>query len=50
VQLYTGFVFGGPLTPSRIAAGLARRARAEGFVRVQDAVGTGVPAPVSSGG
>ena len=39
VQLYTGFVYGGPLAPSRIARGLARRAHAEGFARVQDAVG-----------
>jgi len=39
VQLYTGFVYGGPLAPSRVARGLARRARAEGFARVQDAVG-----------
>jgi dihydroorotate dehydrogenase len=39
VQLYTGFVYGGPLTPRRIAAGLAARARAEGFESVQAAVG-----------
>lgn len=40
VQLYTGFVYGGPGTPATVARGLARRARAEGFARVQDAVGT----------
>jgi dihydroorotate dehydrogenase len=42
VQLYTGFVYGGPGTPSRVARGLAERARAAGYERVQDAVGTAV--------
>ena len=49
VQLYTGFVYGGPGTPARIARGLADRARAAGFERVQDARGTptgGRPVPV----
>ena len=41
VQLYTGFVYGGPGTPARIARGLARRSRDAGFERVQDARGTG---------
>ena len=41
VQLYTGFVYGGPLAPSRIARGVARRARAAGFDTVQQAVGSG---------
>ncbi len=41
VQLYTGFVYGGPDTPGRIARGLLVRARAEGFARVQDAIGAG---------
>lgn len=41
VQLYTGFVYGGPGTPGRIARGLLARARAEGFARVQDAIGAG---------
>ena len=40
VQLYTGFVYGGPGTPARIARALAERARAGGFARVQDAVGS----------
>jgi len=39
VQLYTGFIYGGPLTARRIARGLARRAREGGYARVQDAVG-----------
>ena len=46
VQLYTGLVYGGPGTPERIARGLAERARAEGFARVQDAVGADASAPV----
>ena len=49
VQLYTGFVYGGPGTPARIARGLADHARAAGFARVQEAVGThagGRPVPV----
>jgi dihydroorotate dehydrogenase len=33
VQAYTGFVYGGPLWPRRMHAGLARRARAGGFSR-----------------
>lgn len=41
VQLYTGFVYGGPGTPGRVARGLLARARAEGFARVQDAIGAG---------
>jgi dihydroorotate dehydrogenase len=41
VQIYTGLVYGGPLTPSRLARGLARRATRDGFARVQDAVGVG---------
>jgi dihydroorotate dehydrogenase len=40
VQGYTGFIYGGPLWPHRVQAGLARRARAEGFTSIQDAVGT----------
>ena len=39
VQLYTGFVYGGPTTPASIARGLAEIARARGYTRVQDAVG-----------
>jgi dihydroorotate dehydrogenase len=41
VQGYTGFIYGGPLWPHRVQAGLARRARDHGFSSIQDAVGTG---------
>jgi dihydroorotate dehydrogenase len=37
---YTGFIYGGPLWPSRMHRGLACRAREAGFASVQDAVGT----------
>lgn len=40
VEVYTGFVYGGPGFPSRLARELAALARANGFARVQDAVGT----------
>ncbi|MFW6050889.1 MAG: quinone-dependent dihydroorotate dehydrogenase [Myxococcota bacterium] len=43
VQVYTALVYGGPLLPRRIAAGLLALARAEGFERVQDAVGADAP-------
>ena len=39
VQLYTGFVYGGPATPAKIARGLAAETRSRGYARVQDAVG-----------
>ncbi len=39
IQLYTGFIYQGPLVARNIARGLAERARARGFDRVQDAVG-----------
>lgn len=39
VQIYTGFIYGGPLSPSQIARGLAERARAEGYESVAEAVG-----------
>jgi dihydroorotate dehydrogenase len=39
VQVYTGFVYGGPGTPARLARGLAEHARNAGFKRVQDACG-----------
>ena len=36
VQAYTGFIYGGPLWPRRMHAGLARRARAAGLSSVGD--------------
>lgn len=39
VQLYSALVYEGPGLPARIHDGLAELARAEGFARVQDAVG-----------
>ncbi|REF37909.1 quinone-dependent dihydroorotate dehydrogenase [Thermasporomyces composti] len=39
LQAYTGFVYGGPLWPRRLHRELARRARAEGYARLRDAVG-----------
>lgn len=40
VQIYTGFIYGGPFTAGRIAKGVLRLARDASFARVQDAVGT----------
>ncbi len=37
VQAYTGFIYGGPLWPRRMHAGLARRARAAGQPLVSSA-------------
>jgi dihydroorotate dehydrogenase len=42
LQAYTGFVYGGPLWPRSVQAGLARRVREAGFTSVQQAVGTAV--------
>jgi dihydroorotate dehydrogenase len=39
VQLYTGFVYGGPGIVKRINRGLAKRLRAEGFDSLAEAVG-----------
>jgi dihydroorotate dehydrogenase len=39
VQLYTGFVYGGPTAPASVARGLAAKARTHGYARVQEAVG-----------
>ncbi|HEV8408746.1 MAG TPA: quinone-dependent dihydroorotate dehydrogenase [Sphingomicrobium sp.] len=41
VQLYTAMVFEGPGIARRIAAGLAKRLRSEGFANIAEAVGTG---------
>ena len=34
IQAYTGFIYGGPLWPRRMHAGLARRARADGVTSI----------------
>jgi dihydroorotate dehydrogenase len=41
LQAYTGFIYGGPLWPRRMHAGLARRARAAGLSSVSPAVSAG---------
>jgi dihydroorotate dehydrogenase len=41
VQLYTAMVYEGPGIANRIAHGLARRLKREGFASIADAVGTG---------
>jgi dihydroorotate dehydrogenase len=50
LQAYTGFVYGGPLWPRDVQAGLARRVRHSGFTSVQQAVGTAVPSGRESHG
>ncbi|MFN8204588.1 MAG: quinone-dependent dihydroorotate dehydrogenase [Solirubrobacteraceae bacterium] len=40
LEVYTAFVYQGPDFPSRLARELAALARAQGYARVQDAVGT----------
>jgi dihydroorotate dehydrogenase len=39
VQVYTGFVYGGPGTPRAITRGLLARLRREGMASVDEAVG-----------
>ena len=41
IQLYTAMVYEGPGIARRIAAGLAKRLRSEGFANIAEAVGTG---------
>ncbi len=43
VQLYTGFVYGGPRTPRAIAAGLLERMDREGARHVSEVVGSLTP-------
>ena len=51
LQAYTGFVYGGPLWPRSVQAGLARRVREAGFTSVQQAVGTAAASrPCTSAG
>jgi len=45
LQAYTGFVYGGPLWPHSVQAGLARRVRDAGFTSLQQAVGSDRAAP-----
>ena len=41
VQVYTAFVYEGPLLPKRLATGVVELTREAGFAREQDAIGTG---------
>jgi dihydroorotate dehydrogenase len=41
IQAYTGFIYGGPLWPSRLNRELAKLLRARGFGSVKEAVGRG---------
>jgi len=41
LQIYTGFIYGGPVLVKEINEGIAERVRAAGFSCVADAVGTG---------
>ncbi len=41
VQIYTSFVWGGPLTPKRIERTLRRKVRQKGLASIQDAIGRG---------
>lgn len=42
VQVYTGFIYGGPLFATQIARHLDRRVEEHGFARIQDAVGSAI--------
>jgi dihydroorotate dehydrogenase len=48
VELYTGFVYGGPATPRAVARGLLPLLERDGFRSVGEAVGTAAPATLSS--
>ncbi|HEX5659553.1 MAG TPA: dihydroorotate dehydrogenase (quinone), partial [Polyangiales bacterium] len=41
VQAYTGFIYGGPLWPSRLRRELAHLLRARGYANVRNAIGKG---------
>jgi len=45
VQIYTAYIYGGPLLPRRIAKGLAALARRDGFAKVEDAIGVDAREP-----
>lgn len=40
VQVYSGFIYGGPELPAQLAAGLVRRLQADGFAHISEAVGS----------
>jgi dihydroorotate dehydrogenase len=48
VQAYTGFVYGGPLWPRRMHAGLARLIRAQARARARDVTGAAGPPDLPS--
>ena len=48
VQVYTGFIYGGPLFVRRLALGIAARAKRDGYARAQDGVGVDVDEPPPS--
>ncbi len=45
VQLYTGFVYGGPLLVWSLQRGLRRLLKASGLATISDVVGSGAPVP-----
>jgi dihydroorotate dehydrogenase len=45
VQIYTSFIWGGPLTPWRITRALRRKVREKGLASIQDAIGHAELAP-----
>ena len=47
VQLYTGFVYGGPGTPRRIHRGLRERLEAAGLGSIEELIGSGLPDPLA---
>lgn len=49
VQIYTGYIYGGPSLPSTIARGLAALLARDGFTRLEDAVGVDAE-PLAAGG
>jgi len=49
VELYTGFVYGGPAAPRTVARGLVALLDRDGFRTLTDAVGAAAPSTVSSG-
>lgn len=50
VQVYTGFIYGGPALPRRLCHGLSRRLRAEGIATVADLIGRDTAAAAANNG